>query len=75
MDAMVGVSRSSAKMKMLGAEVARVMRSAAARGEVADLERARKGCLGEAVLAKANLGLFCKARHLPRERLKLWFAP
>jgi len=38
------VERSSAKMKVLGAEVARVTRSEAARGEVADLVRARKGC-------------------------------
>jgi len=39
-----GAWRSSAKMKVFGAEVARVMRSAAARGEEADLVRARKGC-------------------------------
>ena len=38
-----GVERSSAKMKVLGAEVALVMRSAAARGEEADFVRARKG--------------------------------
>jgi len=38
-----GAWRSSAKMNVFGAEVARVMRSAAARGEVADLVRARKG--------------------------------
>ena len=38
-----GVWRSSAKTKVFGAEVARVTRSAAARGEVADLERARNG--------------------------------
>lgn len=31
-------------MKVLGAEVARVMRSMAARGEEADFVRARKGC-------------------------------
>jgi hypothetical protein len=31
-------------MKVLGADVARVIRSAAARGEVADLLSARKGC-------------------------------
>lgn len=31
-------------MYVLGAEVARSMRSAAARGEVADLESARNGC-------------------------------
>lgn len=31
-------------MKVFGAEVARIMRSAAARGEEADLESARKGC-------------------------------
>lgn len=30
-------------MKVFGAEVARVTRSAAARGEVADFERARNG--------------------------------
>jgi len=30
-------------MKVLGAEVARVIRSAAARGDEADLVRARKG--------------------------------
>lgn len=38
-----GVDRSSAKMKVFGAEVARWTRSAAARGEVADLVSARKG--------------------------------
>lgn len=38
-----GVWSSSAKTKVFGAEVARVMRSAAARGDVADLERARNG--------------------------------
>jgi uncharacterized membrane protein len=38
-----GVWRSSVKMKVFGAEVARVTRSAAARGEVADFESARKG--------------------------------
>lgn len=32
-------------MKVLGAEVARVMRSIAARGEDADFVRARKGCV------------------------------
>jgi TPP-dependent pyruvate/acetoin dehydrogenase alpha subunit len=42
-----GAWRSSAKMKVFGAEVARVMRSAAARGEEADLVRARKGCSGQ----------------------------
>jgi hypothetical protein len=31
------------KIKVLGAEVARVIRSTAARGEEADFERARKG--------------------------------
>lgn len=31
-------------MKVFGAEVARIMRSAAARGDEADLESARKGC-------------------------------
>lgn len=36
--------RSSVKMNVLGAEVARWIRSAAARGEVADLVSARKGC-------------------------------
>jgi len=40
---MVEESRSSVKMKVLGAEVARVMRSMAARGEEADLVRARNG--------------------------------
>jgi hypothetical protein len=38
-----GVERSSAKMKVFGAEVARWIRSAAARGEEADLVSARKG--------------------------------
>lgn len=38
-----GVWSSSVKMKVFGAEVARVTRSAAARGEVADFESARKG--------------------------------
>lgn len=40
-DWICGVVRSSAKTKVWGCEVARVIRSAAARGEVADLERAR----------------------------------
>ena len=40
---MAGVERSSVNMKVFGAEVARVMRSAAARGDVADLERTRNG--------------------------------
>lgn len=40
---MAGVWRSSVKRKVFWAEVARVTRSAAARGDVADLERARKG--------------------------------
>jgi hypothetical protein len=39
-----GVERSSLKTKVLGALVAWVMRDAAARGEEADLVRARKGC-------------------------------
>lgn len=39
-----GVSKSSAKMKVFAAEVVRTTRSAAARGELADLLRARKGC-------------------------------
>ena len=38
-DWMLGVWRSSAKKKVFGAEVAWVMRSMAARGDVADLER------------------------------------
>lgn len=37
---MFGVWRSSAKMYVFGADVAWVMRSAAARGEFADFERA-----------------------------------
>jgi hypothetical protein len=37
------VESNSLKMKVLGEDVARVIKSAAARGEVADLERARKG--------------------------------
>jgi hypothetical protein len=40
---MGGVCRRGAKMEVEGAEVARRMRSTAAMGEVADLERARKG--------------------------------
>lgn len=40
---MAGVSRSSAKRKVFGADVARVTRSTAARGELAVLESARKG--------------------------------
>lgn len=40
---MAGEASSSVKMKVFEAEVARVMRSAAARGEVADFERARNG--------------------------------
>lgn len=42
-DWMAGVSRSSAKRKVFGAEVARVTRSTAARGDEADLESARNG--------------------------------
>ncbi len=42
-DAICGDCSSSAKMYVLAAEVARVTRSAAARGDVADLVRARKG--------------------------------
>ena len=38
------MERSSEKMKVLGAEVARTTRSAAARGEEADLVSARNGC-------------------------------
>jgi hypothetical protein len=37
------VSSSSVKMKALAADVARVIRSTAARGDEADLVRARKG--------------------------------
>ena len=37
---MLDVSNSSAKKYVLGADVACVMRSVAARGDVADLERA-----------------------------------
>lgn len=40
---MLGVCNSSAKTYVFGAEVACAIRSAAARGEVADLLRARKG--------------------------------
>jgi hypothetical protein len=40
---MFGDSRSSVKIKVLGAEVARVIRSMAARGEEADFVSARKG--------------------------------
>ena len=40
---MLGVWSSSAKTKVFGAEVAWVMRSIAARGEVADLERRMYG--------------------------------
>jgi len=40
---MLGVCKSSAKTYVFGAEVAWVTRSAAARGEFADLESARKG--------------------------------
>jgi hypothetical protein len=40
---MLGVERSSVKRYVFGAEVARAMRSAAAREDVADLWRARKG--------------------------------
>lgn len=44
-----GFSRSSANTKVPGAEVARLMRSAAARGDVADLLRIRKGYGGSFV--------------------------
>jgi len=40
---MLGVCRSSAKTYVLGAEVACEIKSAAARGDAADLLRARKG--------------------------------
>jgi hypothetical protein len=40
---MFGVCSSSAKTKVFGAEVACVTRSAAARGEVADLDKMMKG--------------------------------
>jgi hypothetical protein len=40
---MAGVWRSSLNRNVFGADVARVTRSAAARGEVADLDRARNG--------------------------------
>lgn len=40
---MFGVCNSSAKTYVFGAEVAWVMRSAAARGDTADLLSARKG--------------------------------
>lgn len=42
-------------MKVVGWEVARVMRSDAARGELADFARARKGCVCS--LANATLML------------------
>lgn len=61
---MVGVFRSLVKMKMLGVEVVWVMRLVVVWGEVVDLERVRKGCLGEVVLVKVNLGFFCKVRYL-----------
>jgi hypothetical protein len=40
---MFGERSSSVKMNVFGAEVARVMRSTAARGDEADLVSARKG--------------------------------
>jgi hypothetical protein len=40
---MLGVCSSSVKTNAFGADVAWLMRSAAARGDVADFERARKG--------------------------------
>lgn len=40
---MLGVSSNSAKKKVFGAEVACVMRSTAARGELADCERRMYG--------------------------------
>jgi hypothetical protein len=51
-----GAPRSSLKMKVLGAEVARMMRSAAARGEEADLVSAKKGwrCQHEVRVASIN---------------------
>jgi hypothetical protein len=42
-DWICGVQSNSLKMNVLGKEVARIIKSAAARGDVADLERARKG--------------------------------
>lgn len=62
-----GVCRSSVKTKVSGFDVARVMRSEAARGELADLARARKGCILISVhgLSMAITG------SLPRERSEL----
>src|SRR5687767_11170720 len=44
-------------MKVLGAEVARVTRSAAARGDVADLLRARNGYCSVLVLARRSVAM------------------
>lgn len=48
-DWICGVERSSAKMKVWGCDVARAIRSAAAREEVADLVRAMNCCWGSLV--------------------------
>ncbi len=57
------------KMKVLGAEVARVMRSTAARGDEADLVRARKGCM------MLDMGIGHKIDISLPERSKPLFAP
>jgi hypothetical protein len=60
-------------MNVFGAEVARVMRSAAARGEVADLVRARKGW--KYILVSEWRGDCEDGNKVPLERSRLWFAP
>jgi hypothetical protein len=66
---MLGERSSSVKMKVLAAEVARVMRSTAARGDEADLVRARKGWM---MLVS---GMHDRSDILLPEHSKLLFAP
>jgi hypothetical protein len=62
------------KRYVLGADVAREMRSAAARGEVADLVRTMKGY----IYYVSFLGLVVAttmARDMPLRHSEPWFAP
>lgn len=58
---MLGVWRSSAKTYVLGAEMALLMRSAAERGEVADLERRIKD--SRALRAFCCVGSIAMEKH------------
>lgn len=60
---------------MFGWDVARVMRSAAARGEVAALVSARNGWTKGEVSLRGVVGAAFGGRGLPRGHLKLLSAP